>query len=314
MKYFSLAIVLFCNYLNLFSQSKGRDYREEYIERYKTIAITEMKRSGIPASITLAQGMLESDNGKSTLAKNSNNHFGIKCHDWTGQKVYHDDDKKGECFRKYKNPDESFLDHTDFLMSRQRYGFLFDYKSTDYKSWAKGLKKAGYATHPSYDQMLIKIIEENNLYYFDQELTASQRPITHYRGSKKYSSDPDFSINLNARPIYQKNNVDYVVVKPGDTFDKISREMEMLSWELLRYNELTSDSVLHEGQILYTQPKRRKAEMGQDTHIVKPGETIYSISQLYAIKSSRLYKLNNLPQEGQINPGDIINLRKRKKN
>lgn len=313
MKYCSLIIVLCCTCLSIFSQSKGRDYREEYIEHYKTTAIREMKRSGIPASITLAQGMLESDNGKSTLARNSNNHFGIKCHDWTGQKVYHDDDKKGECFRKYKTPEESFLDHTDFLMSRQRYGFLFDYKSTDYKGWAKGLKKAGYATHPSYDQLLIKIIEENNLYYFDQELTASQRPITHYRGKKKYSSDPDFSININARPIYQRNNVDYILAKSGDSFDKISREMEMLNWELYRYNELTADSVLHEGQVIYTQPKRKKAEIGKETHVVQPGESIYSISQLYAIKSSRLLKLNRLSQGEQIAPGDVIHLRKRKK-
>jgi LysM repeat protein len=313
MKYCSLTIILCCTCLSIFSQSKGRDYREEYIEHYKTTAIGEMKRSGIPASITLAQGMLESDNGKSTLARNSNNHFGIKCHDWTGQKVYHDDDKKGECFRKYKTPEESFTDHTDFLMSRQRYGFLFDYKSTDYKSWAKGLKKAGYATHPSYDQLLIKIIEENNLYYFDQELTASQRPITHYRGKNKYSSDPDFSININARPIYQRNNVDYILVKSGDSFDKISREMEMLNWELYRYNELTADSVLHEGQVIYTQPKRKKAEIGKETHVVQPGESIYSISQLYAIKSSRLLKLNRLSQGEQIAPGDVINLRKRKK-
>jgi LysM repeat protein len=312
MKYCFITLLLFLS-ATVFAQSKGRDYKEDYIERYKNIAISEMKRSGIPASITLGQGMLESENGRSALAKNSNNHFGIKCHKWTGPKVYHDDDAKGECFRKYKNPEESYVDHSNFLMSTQRYGFLFDYKSTDYKSWAKGLKKAGYATHPQYASMLIKIIEENNLQYFDQELTASQRPVSHYRKSKKESSDPDFTINLNARPIYQKNNVDYIVVKAGDTFDKISREMEMLSWELLRYNELTTDSVLHEGQVLYTQPKRRKAEMGKETHIVQPGETVYSISQLYAIKSSRLLRLNNLSKDQSISAGDVLNLRRRKK-
>ncbi len=312
MKYCFITL-LFSIFITAYPQSKGRDYKEEYIERYKDIAIREMKRSGIPASITLAQGMLESENGKSDLARKSNNHFGIKCHKWTGQKVYHDDDAKGECFRKYKNPEESYVDHTDFLMSTQRYGFLFDYKSTDYKNWAKGLKKAGYATHPQYASMLIKIIEENNLQYFDQELTASQRPVTHYPKNKRHSSDPDFSINLNARPIYQKNRVDYIVVKQGDTFDKISREMEMLNWELLRYNELTTDSVLHEGQILYTQPKRRRAESGKDTHIVQPGESIYSISQLYAIKSKRLLRLNNLSEGQQVSPGDVLNLRKRKR-
>ncbi|HEX2934088.1 MAG TPA: glucosaminidase domain-containing protein [Bacteroidales bacterium] len=313
MKSYFIAILLALS-VTAYSQSKSIDVREAYIQRYKDIAIREMKRSGIPASITLGQGMLESDNGKSPLAKSSNNHFGIKCHKWTGDKVYHDDDAKGECFRKYKNPEESYVDHTDFLMGTQRYGFLFDYKSTDYKNWAKGLKKAGYATHPQYASMLIKVIEDNNLHYFDQELTASQRPVTHYPKNKRKSADPDFTINLNARPIYQKNNVDYIVVKSGDTFDKISREMEMLSWELLRYNELTKDSVLHEGQILYTQPKRRKAESGKDTHIVKPGETIYSISQLYAIKSWRLLRLNRLSERDTISPGDVLNLRRRKKN
>lgn len=313
MKYCFIALLLSLS-VAVFSQSKSGDIREAYIERYKDIAIREMKRSGIPASITLGQGMLESDNGKSPLAKSSNNHFGIKCHKWTGDKVYHDDDAKGECFRKYKNPEESYVDHTDFLMATQRYGFLFDYKSTDYKNWAKGLKKAGYATHPQYASMLIKVIEDNNLYYFDQELTASQRPVTHYPKNKRKSADPDFTINLNARPIYQKNNVDYIVVKSGDTFDKISREMEMLSWELLRYNELTKDSVLHEGQILYTQPKRRRAEFGKETHVVKQGESIHSISQLYAIKSKRLLRLNHLSEGDTITPGEVLNLRRRKKN
>lgn len=313
MKYFFIALLLSLS-VAAYSQSKAHDAREEYIERYKDIAIREMKRSGIPASITLGQGMLESDNGKSPLAKRSNNHFGIKCHNWKGAKVYHDDDAKGECFRKYKEPEESYIDHSDFLMSTQRYGFLFEYKSTDYKNWAKGLKKAGYATHPQYATMLIKIIEDNNLHYFDQELTASQRPVKRTTKTNRRSSEPDFAINLNGRTVYKKNNVDYIVVKSGDTFDKISREMEMLSWELLRYNELTKDSALREGQILYTQPKRRKAEIGNDTHIVKPGETIYSISQLYAIKSFRLLRLNYLSEGDTIAPGDVINLRRKKKN
>jgi LysM repeat protein len=209
--------------------------------------------------------------------------------------------------------EESFRDHSDFLMSKQRYGFLFDYKSTDYKNWAKGLKKAGYATDRSYAERLIKIIEENNLHYFDQELTASQRPASHYRAARKRSSDPDFTINLKSRPIYQVNNVDYIIVKKGDTYFKLCDELEMLSWELFRYNEITKDSVIREGQKLFIQPKRLKAAFGTDTHIVKQGETIHSISQLYAIKSKSLLRYNNLNRTDTIKVGEILNLRKKAK-
>ena len=313
MKYLIRFLVLIISISPLFSQSGSKLNNEQYIQKYKNISIEEMKRSGIPASITLAQGMLESDNGNSRLARSANNHFGIKCHDWKGKTIYQDDDAADECFRKYGSAEESFRDHSDFLMSKQRYGFLFNYKSTDYKNWAKGLKKAGYATDRTYAERLIKIIEENNLHYFDQELTASQRPASHYPAARKRSSDPDFAINLASRPIYQTNNVDYVVVKKGDTYFKLCNELEMLSWELFRYNEITKDSVLHEGQKLYIQPKRRKAAFGTDTHIVKPGETIYSISQLYAIKSKNLLKFNNLAPTDSLKVGQILNLRKKVK-
>ena len=271
-----------------------------------------MIRSGIPASITLAQGMLESNNGNSSLAREGNNHFGIKCHDdWEGKRMYHDDDKRHECFRKYKKAEDSFHDHSDFLLSKPRYSFLFNYKATDYKNWAKGLKKAGYATSPTYAEMLIKIIEDNQLYIYDQPIIGQQRPASHYRGAKQFADDPDFSINLNARTIYQRNNVDYIVVKKGDTFDKLSDEMEMLKWELFRYNELSKDSVLRPGEVLFIQPKRHKAIFGTKTHTVKTGETIYSISQLYGIKSRSLLKLNGLTPDDSIAPGQVLSLRKK---
>ena len=153
----------------------------DYIRKYKDLAISEMKRTGIPASITLAQGMIESDYGRSTLAREANNHFGIKCHnDWTGPTIRHHDDKRNECFRKYSKPEDSFYDHSDFLKSGSRYSFLFDLKQTDYKGWAKGLKKAGYATNPDYANMLIRKIEEDNLWYFDQR---------NYSGTPPYQSD-----------------------------------------------------------------------------------------------------------------------------
>ena len=153
---------------------RARQSKEEYIERYKNIAIDHMERYGIPASITLAQGILESDSGNSTLAKSSNNHFGIKCKkNWTGARVYHDDDAKGECFRKYGSVEESYQDHADFLDQQPRYDSLFAYASNDYRSWARGLKAAGYATAPDYAQRLTRIIEEYELYLLDEDNGSS---------------------------------------------------------------------------------------------------------------------------------------------
>jgi LysM repeat protein len=300
---------------SIFPQSKNnRISPEDYIQLYKDIAIREMKRSGIPASITLSQGMLESDNGNSRLARNAKNHFGIKCHnDWKGKGFYQDDDKANECFRTYSIAEDSYIDHTDFLLSKQRYSFLFEYKSSDYKNWAKGLKKAGYATSPTYAGKLIEIIERYELHYFDSDLTASQRPASHYKTSRNKKDDPEFTINIKSRPIYQKNNVDFIIVKKGDTFYKISNEMELLNWELFKYNELTKDSVLREGQVLYLQPKRRRAERGSDFHTVKPGETSYTISQQYGIKLKQLLKFNHLTDTTAIHSGDVLNLRKKKK-
>ena len=153
--------------------SNAQTAQEKYISTYADLAVQEMYRSGVPASITLAQGMLESGNGRSELAQKSNNHFGIKCHNnWSGERVYHDDDAKGECFRKYSHPYQSYRDHSDFLRYRDRYKFLFDLKTTDYKGWAYGLKQAGYATDPNYATKLIKIIEDYKLYQYDTK-TAS---------------------------------------------------------------------------------------------------------------------------------------------
>jgi flagellum-specific peptidoglycan hydrolase FlgJ len=157
----------------VFSQRAKRVTPADYIKTYKDIAIEEMHRSGIPASITLSQGMLESENGNSSLATEGKNHFGIKCHNWNGKKIYQDDDAKNECFRRYNSVEDSYMDHTDFLMNQNRYAFLFSYSSTDYKNWASGLKKAGYATNPNYPQLLIKLIEDYNLYAYDQEVAKT---------------------------------------------------------------------------------------------------------------------------------------------
>ena len=165
---FLAGILLFC-LLRCCSRAQVRQTREEYISRYMPIAIAHMERYGIPASITMAQGILESDCGNSLLSMKSNNHFGIKCkRNWTGDKVYHDDDAKGECFRSYPSVEASYRDHAEFLDSQPRYDSLFAYSSDDYKSWARGLKAAGYATAPDYAQRLIRIIEENQLFLLDR--------------------------------------------------------------------------------------------------------------------------------------------------
>ena len=294
---------------------------ERYIETYKDLAVSEMKRSGIPASITLAQGLLESANGNSRLAVKANNHFGIKCHGWEGKEIFHDDDKKGECFRHYKTAKESYLDHTDFLMSRSRYAFLFEYAATDYKNWAKGLRKAGYATDPKYPQLLIDLIERYNLHQYDTGVAVSRKkpsPTSKSASTPKSrpktdSSIDNFTVSVEKYPVREINRTEYILAKSGDTYVSLSKELDMMLWQLPKYNEISTSEPLREGQVVYIQPKRRKAERGYKTHSVREGETMYDISQKYAVKLSRLYILNRMENGTQPEPGDIVNLRKKKK-
>jgi len=309
--------------LNTFSQIS----KQEYIKKYSPIAVSEMKRTGIPASITLAQGLLESGSGNSMLAKQANNHFGIKCHtSWKGPKIYKDDDKKHECFRKYGSVKESYDDHSNFLVKYSRYDFLFDLKPTDYKAWAKGLKKAGYATNPKYPQRLITLIEDYKLDEFDTYSDAKQQDlIAEYKEESKETKKDDSSENstyvIKKRPkpvedyefqigydIHLNNNVKYVIAKKGDTFDKITKKLEKMFWELPKYNELNKNTKLIQGQIVYIQPKRRKAE--KEYHIVKKGETLHTVSQIYAVKTKILRKYNKLTENQKIHAGDKIWLRK----
>ena len=301
----------------LFAQKITAD---EYINTYKDLAISEMKRSGIPASIKLAQGILESANGNSRLAVVANNHFGIKCHGWEGEEIIHDDDKKDECFRRYKNAKDSWIDHTDFLTSRSRYAFLFEYKSTDYKNWANGLRKAGYATDPKYPQNLISLIERYNLYQYDTgvkvDKTATTQSATTTVGSKTKTTDAwnDFaSFNVDRHPIRENNRTNYIMAKEGDSYASLSNDLDMLPWQLPRYNETKATDELREGQIVYLQPKRRKAERGKETHKIREGETMYFISQQYAVRLSRLYQLNRMEEGTQPKAGEVLNLRKKKK-
>ncbi|MCK5465062.1 MAG: glucosaminidase domain-containing protein [Bacteroidales bacterium] len=286
--------------------------REDYISTYNKLAIDEMKRSGIPASVTLAQGLLESDNGNSTLATRGNNHFGIKCHDWKGKKIFHDDDKKNECFRKYKTVKESYVDHTDFLMGSPRYSFLFEMDHNDYKGWSKGLKKAGYATSPKYSDLLIRIIEENELDHFDSG-KIRRRKADDTETIPEVTDIDGFEIEIDHRKILMRNRIDYIIVKEEDTYQSLTGELEMMPYELAQYNEIPRDSKLKKGQVLYLQPKRGKASVEFSYHMVEAGETMYDISQMYGIKLKKLYQLNLMDPGEEPEPSDEIHLRKKKK-
>jgi hypothetical protein len=286
----------------LMAQSSDRMSRPEYIDRYKDMAIHEMNRSGVPASITLAQGALESGDGNSSLARNANNHFGIKCHeDWNGKKTYQDDDAKNECFRKYQSVEESYRDHSDYLKAKTRYAFLFELDITDYKGWARGLKKAGYATSPTYAETLIRIIEEFGLHQYDQ---AGDNAQGSHRRSERTGS------HAVSRSIMEKNRVKYILALPGDSYESLTTEFGKLNWELTDYNEVRTGDSLVTGQVVYIQPKRNKAEAGKNTHVLKEGETMYMVSQLYALKLSRLYAMNLLVPGTEPAPGTYLQLRK----
>ena len=297
---------------------------ETYIDNYKDIAVSEMKRSGIPASITLAQGMIESDYGRSKLAREANNHFGIKCHsDWAGAKIYHHDDSRNECFRKYNKPEDSFYDHSEFLRSGSRYRFLFELSATDYKGWAHGLKKAGYATNPDYANMLIRKIEEKNLHLYDNGYKSAVSspnnqlpvkvsvsvPVSDKKMAPVYPVDEKIAVPARVSRVMENNNLRYIIVRDGDTREKLQEEFQLLSGELSRYNELGNDFTLTPGQILYLQPKKEKADSGYEFYNTIQGDTMYMISQRYGIKLKSLYKMNRMQENSEPEPGSTIWLR-----
>lgn len=295
---------------------------DDYINNYSALAISEMKRTGIPASITLAQGIIESGNGKSRLAVEANNHFGIKCHDdWTGPTIRHTDDRRNECFRKYRNPEESFRDHSDFLAGQVRYRSLFELDETDYQGWAKGLKRAGYATNPDYANMLIRKIEEYGLHQYDLKsakagsVTVQSPPVADLPESqpggsiRAGTSSVRQPVELITNRVLENNRIQYIVVRDGDTRESLEKEHKLLRWELPRYNELPEDFTLVSGQILYLQPKRNRAEPGKEQHIAAEGESMYLISQKYGIKLEQLYILNRMEPGKQPVPGQKIYLR-----
>ena len=302
-RYFVLSIITFlCVSLN--AQLKWNSRYQAYIDQYKDLAIAEMLKYNIPASITLAQGLLESGAGKSRLARQSNNHFGIKCHGWKGRKVYHDDDANNECFRAYRDVYESYEDHSRFLARQPRYRSLFRLKRTDYKGWAKGLKKCGYATSPTYAKQLIGIIELYKLHKYDK--------------AKKYdkfmverSSVKDVAPSINLHPIHIYNKNYYLNVRQGDSFRSIAREVGISYKKLAKYNERDKNDRLIPGEIIYLKKKQKKADKAYKNrpHRVKAGESMYSIAQYYGIRLESLYKMNDLSPDYSIQVGDLLRVR-----
>lgn len=291
-------IVLFVNAVcfQAESQNKNKLYLK-YIDDYKDLAVEHQRKYKIPASITLSQGLLESGAGSGNLARKSNNHFGIKCHDWRGDRVYHDDDLKGECFRKYDHPKQSYEDHSLFLKKNSRYSVLFELKTTDYKGWARGLQRCGYATDKAYASKLIQLIENYELYEYDRKgarFSWKETPVNPLEGR---------------HPVYKSSGLLYIEIKKGDNLKDISKELGLSVKKLCKYNEIPSDFPLVEGNILYLEKKRKKAEPPYLLHTISPGESMYSISQRYGIRVKNLYKMNKKDKEYVPGEGDILKLR-----
>lgn len=287
-KIFTLIVLLCACTKSLYAQND--DYIT-YINQYKEIAISQMNKYHIPASITLAQALLESGAGKSELARKSNNHFGIKCHNWDGKRTYHDDDAEDECFRVYKNVADSYEDHSIFLATKERYTFLFKFEQTDYVSWARGLKQAGYATSPTYATKLIEIIERYDLNRYDTQAPSRSR----YTGP---------------HTPYIANDLVYIIARQGDTMQAIAEEFGISKRKLISYNDLYKGCVPNKGDIIYLHRKHRKAQRPHKEHVVGDGESMYLIAQKYGIRLSRLYKMNDAtPDTYAPMIGDTLKLR-----
>lgn len=270
---------------------------EAYIKRYCNIAMREMNDYGIPASITLAQGILESAAGTSRLAVQANNHFGIKCHnDWSGEKIYHDDDKNNECFRKYDRAEESFIDHSQFLKDRSRYSFLFELDKTDYKAWAKGLKQAGYATDPNYPKRLIELIERYDLHKYDQQSYTSK--------------EENVATPVKQQVTKNESGLKHIYVQNGESYYTIAKKYNILFGLIYKYNDVDRKTRQpEEGSIIYLQKKKKKITWGDGVHVVEKGESMHDISQKYGIRLHSLYDLNNMSYESKPEVGQLLKLR-----
>jgi LysM repeat protein len=299
----------------------------DYINTYKELAIREMQRSGVPASITLAQGIHETMAGKSVLVLKSNNHFGIKCRtEWAGEKVYHDDDARGECFRSYPSAADSYSDHSDFLRKGQRYAFLFDLDPTDYQQWAYGLKKAGYATNVKYSQILIKYIQDYNLQQYtliamgkmnpkDEVLAGGGKPLGDHAISTGVAIR-EIAVPAVAKPAVQYpsgqfiiNNTRVIFAKAGSSLLGIAEQYNISLKHLLDFNDLEEEEVLEEDQLLFLQRKRKSG--ATEFHEVQPGETLYDICQAEGIRLESLINYNHLQDQPDPAVGEKLYLQEK---
>jgi LysM repeat protein len=269
----------------------------QYIDSFKLVAMQEMRAYGVPASITLGQGVLESASGNSKLAKNCNNHFGIKCRsNWTGKFCLADDDAKDECFRGYETAFDSYRDHSLFLKGGKRYFLLFELSATDYKGWANGLREAGYATNPNYGNILIGVIEKYRLSQYDSMVIFGEDFYT-----------PGAAANNAPTEV---NGIQAIMAKPGETPEQVADRYNMSTWQIYKYNDISKGDMLSPGEIIYLKPKRRRAV--ENNHTVKNGETMREISQKYGVKVKHLYKLNRLEPGLEVRPGEVINLKEKR--
>jgi hypothetical protein len=317
-KYISLILLSFMFIANIQAQAYSKADIVIYISKYKQAAINKMNLYKIPASITLAQGLLESGAGTSDLATIANNHFGIKCSDdWKGETFRKDDDQKDECFRKYNSVEDCFDDHSKFLTTKARYAELFKLNVTDYKEWAQGLQNAGYATSKEYAQRLIKLIEDYELFEYDKMykpiVIGSNENNEQFpsNGMIRLGEDEFLPIDVvNGRRIYINNHTRFVIAKKGDTYTKIGKDFGQDEWLIVKYNDVPKGSKVKEGEIVYIETKRSKAAI--DKHVVQDGETALSVAQFYGLKIKYLYKYNYLDEDAVVRTGDVLWLKKKK--
>lgn len=322
-KYASLVALLLVSAYAV--EAQDRTTKEQYIEQYKQLAIDDMEKYGIPASIKMAQALLESDAGNSRLARVANNHFGIKCKkDWTGETIHHDDDAPQECFRKYPSAEQSFHDHSEFLDRSPRYQGLFELDPLDYKAWAYGLKAAGYATNPKYPEMLIKLIEDNRLYLLDkgEALVAvtpesEPAPVVAPAPAEEPVTLPKVDVdnyvlalhNRGGYDIYLNNGCEFVIAAEGDDINSLSQSLGISVKRLRKMNDLGAEGNFEGGDAVYIKPKAKRSENGHLLHTVREGESLHTISQIYGIRMRKLAALNHLTDDGRIFAGQQLKLR-----
>ncbi len=300
-----LILILAIQPVASFSQTDSAHWN--YISKWSQAAITEWYYSKIPASITMAQALHESRYGTSELAVNANNHFGIKCQsEWTGKRYTYQDDDNNTCFRLYDSVEQSYRDHSDFLITRPRYACLFELDPADYAAWSHGLKKAGYATNPNYAPILIKLIEDYKLFLLDS-MQPVLEPMNSITGNRVPNIVPE-AIATEPK-VFRRNRIKFLVTRPGDNIKKLTHERDLLNWEIRKYNEIPKNQDVQPGQVIYLQPKRRQAEAGYTFHSAEKGESMYSIAQLYGLKIRWLYKRNHMKFGTQPKAGQEIWLR-----